>query len=392
MGPVPILFFSDSPHLHTGLARIGRDLAVLASKLPQFRVGYLGRGGHGTSQLPFAQYNFPEADQWGEAHIESVWRDFAGERTGVIFTVWDASRLGWFANPIGMNGEWATLGEFLRGRHFQRWGYFPIDSYGVGRKLTGQMTDTISRYDRVLAYGMFGSDVISSSLGGRSVEWIPHGFNANVFTPRDRKAARMSMGVKEKELLIGCVMTNQARKDWGLTFATIARLKNAHPNLIFWAHVDVLQRHWDLRALTSDFGLMSSTIVTQSATLSDEELSYYYSACDLTILPSLGEGFGFPVVESMACGRPCITGSYGGAAEIVPNSAWLVDPVNERLDTIWNVIRPVYSPTDWVERIEEVLDGVDLINGEECRQAVSHLDWSLLWPSAWKKWFLEGLK
>src|SRR6185295_13845386 len=100
MTPIPILFLGDSPHLSTGLARIGRDLSCCLTKLPQFRVGYLGRGGHGSSQLPYAQYNFPEAAQWGEHHIEQVWRDFAGDSKGVIFTIWDPSRLHWFANPI----------------------------------------------------------------------------------------------------------------------------------------------------------------------------------------------------------------------------------------------------------------------------------------------------
>lgn len=387
MRPIPLLFLGDSPHLATGLSRIGRDLSSLvAATLPQFRVGYLGRGGHGSSKLPYTQYNFPASDQWGEGHIESVWRDFAGEQKGVIFSIWDPSRLHWFANPIGIDG---ALGEFLRGGYFQRWGYFPIDSAGVGNRLTSMTRDTLAGYNRVLAYGAFGAKVIEETIQ-RPVDWIPHGVNLDVFTPRDRAAARMSMGVKEGDIVIGCVMTNQQRKDWGLAFATIARLRNIHPNLVFWAHVDTTFRHWDLRALAADFGLTNNTIITQSSMYSDTELSYMYSACNVTMLPSLGEGFGYPVVESMACGVPCVTGFYGGSVELVPDEDWLVSPVAERLDTPYNCLRPVYTPTAWVEAIDELINNPP--EPEISTGAVAHLEWKLLWASAWKKWFLEGLK
>ncbi len=43
---------------------------------------------------------------------------------------------------------------------------------------------------------------------------------------------------------------------------------------------------------------------------SDDELLKYYEACHLTIFPSLQEGFGLPVMESLWMGRPCLTGAH----------------------------------------------------------------------------------
>ena len=392
MKPVPILFLGDAPHLPTGLARIGRDLACHVSTLPEFRVGYLGRGGWGSSDLPFAQYYFPELAQWGEGYIEAVWSNFAREERGIIFSIWDASRLHWMADPTGVGDR---LESFLRSNAFVKWGYFPVDSKGVGDRLTMMTRDTLSRYERVLAYGKFGAGLIERSIG-RPVEWIPHGINLDAFAPRDRQKSREKLGFKEEDLVIGCVMANQARKDWGLAFATIARLKTKHPNLKFWAHIDVIDRHWDLRALIADFEIRHPDIlVTLAGQLDDHDMSDGYSACDLTILPSLGEGFGYPVVESLACGVQCITGNYGGAVELIPSDVWkgwLVEPVAERLDTLHNCIRPVYSPVDWAETIEAALESPLTPAGREmCRGAVEHLDWVKLWPSCWKKWFLEGV-
>jgi len=389
MNQIPLLFFGDSPDLQNGLGRIGRDLACLATRLPQFRVGFFGRGGVGSRQLPFVQYNFPETAQWGEYEIERVWKDFAGNQRGVIFSIWDASRLLWFARPDMMPES--SLRQFLMSGAFQRWGYFPVDSLGPGGKLTRLSTETIRGYDRVLAYGAWGAEVIQQSIG-REVPWIPHGMNLNTWQPRDRKAARIAMGFDNDALVIGCVMSNQARKDWGLWATVIANLRNVYPNLKAWAHVDVLERShaWNLHALIADFGLTNSVKITMSGSMSDEELSYFYSATDLTILPSLGEGVGYPILESMACGVPVIHGKYAGGVELIPFDTWLVEPAQWRLETIHNCVRPVFRPEDWVSQCNAVLENRSMWPAEHCRAAIEHLDWSKLWPSCWSRWFEEG--
>src|SRR5262245_29819722 len=161
MPPIPILFMSDSPNLPTGLARITKNLATLTSELPEFRVGVLGRGGQYSTRLPFAQYNYAESDQWGEREIEWVWHDFAGKNRGIVMTVWDLSRLGWFSRPM-LDG---ALGDFLRSDRFEKWCYFPVDGFGIGGRLSGQLADTLKGFNRKLAYSMFAKSVAEDSIG-----------------------------------------------------------------------------------------------------------------------------------------------------------------------------------------------------------------------------------
>jgi glycosyltransferase involved in cell wall biosynthesis len=379
---IPLLFLSDSPSLLTGLGRITRELVCHLVSMPEYRVGVLGRGGLGSAKLPFAQYVFPEmGGGWGETAIEQAWRDFAGKQKGVLFTINDASRLAWLAHPDERMG---TLYDFLMSKPFKRVGYFPIDSSGPGDKLTRAASATIAGFDTPLAYTAWGAQVIERSIG-RAVDWIPHGYNGDVFQPRDRAASRMALGMGEDEVLVGVNMTNQSRKDWGVAFAAIAGLKQKRP-VRFWVHVDVLERHWSIPALAHDFGLDRDTVVSFAGSKTDTELSYYYSAADLTILPS-HEGFGLTIVESLACGTPCIHGDYGGGAELIPNSSWLVRPQSWRLDTPHNLLRPVFEPGDWIDAIERVLAAEP--SREECTTAVQHLRWSNLWPGAWRKFFEE---
>jgi glycosyltransferase involved in cell wall biosynthesis len=47
----------------------------------------------------------------------------------------------------------------------------------------------------------------------------------------------------------------------------------------------------------------------------DDALTAAYSACTFTVYPSLAEGFGLPVIESLAHGKPCICSSRGALGE-----------------------------------------------------------------------------
>ena len=48
---------------------------------------------------------------------------------------------------------------------------------------------------------------------------------------------------------------------------------------------------------------------------SDADLAAAYSACGFTVYPSLIEGFGLPVLESLSRGKPCICSARGALGE-----------------------------------------------------------------------------
>lgn len=46
-----------------------------------------------------------------------------------------------------------------------------------------------------------------------------------------------------------------------------------------------------------------------------EEVSRAYAECSFTVYPSLAEGFGLPVIESLQHGRPCVCSARGALGE-----------------------------------------------------------------------------
>ena len=60
--------------------------------------------------------------------------------------------------------------------------------------------------------------------------------------------------------------------------------------------------------------------------LSDEELVQAFRRCDMVVFASLYEGFGLPVLEAQATGRPVITSKISSLPEAAGEGALLVDP------------------------------------------------------------------
>jgi glycosyltransferase involved in cell wall biosynthesis len=60
--------------------------------------------------------------------------------------------------------------------------------------------------------------------------------------------------------------------------------------------------------------------------ISDDDLLQLLQGADAFFLPSIHEGFGMPLVESMACGVPCVSTNRHAPPEVLSDSGILVDP------------------------------------------------------------------
>ena len=60
----------------------------------------------------------------------------------------------------------------------------------------------------------------------------------------------------------------------------------------------------------------------------DEDLPAVYGAASLTILASVYEGFGLPILEAMACGTPVISSRASSLPELGGEAALYFDPYN----------------------------------------------------------------
>jgi len=89
------------------------------------------------------------------------------------------------------------------------------------------------------------------------------------------------------------------------------------------------QRAWDY---DGDFELVQSLGLANRIRflgyVPDGDMPALYTGAVVSAFPSLYEGFGIPVLESMACGTPVITSNVGSTKEVAGEAALLVDPLD----------------------------------------------------------------
>ncbi|BBH17096.1 glycosyl transferase family 1 [Nocardioides baekrokdamisoli] len=73
-------------------------------------------------------------------------------------------------------------------------------------------------------------------------------------------------------------------------------------------------------------GLAARPGVVMVGRVTDDELIALYRGARLSILPSLYEGFGLPILESQACGCPVIAADAASLPEVLDGSGLLFDP------------------------------------------------------------------
>ena len=86
-----------------------------------------------------------------------------------------------------------------------------------------------------------------------------------------------------------------------------------------------------------------------------------YSAFDVLLFPSMGEGFGIPAIEAQACGTPVIATNFSAQTELVaPKAGFLVDSqpfwdTAQNADFCIPFIQDIYESLEFAYQNRDVL-------------------------------------
>jgi D-inositol-3-phosphate glycosyltransferase len=177
--------------------------------------------------------------------------------------------------------------------------------------------------DRVVASTLREKGYLQQLYGanGSRISVIPCGVNPGVFMPRDRLASRQKLGLSESENLVLFVGRLEPLKGIDRLLKGYALLKDSIPARILILGGDESNNDYRvyLESLASGLGIREK--VNFAGSVPQDELSYYYSAADLSVVPSYYESFCLVIPESLACGTPVITSDIGAARQIIKNAA-----------------------------------------------------------------------
>jgi glycosyltransferase involved in cell wall biosynthesis len=159
----------------------------------------------------------------------------------------------------------------------------------------------------------------------KKIHVIPYGVDHEIFKPNlnkevTRKKILSKFFLKDSPYFIHVSEANWARKNIFrmLDAYELAKSKGIKHSLIIVGKIK--------QPVIDRASHINGVIVL--GFVSEGDLATLMQCADALILPSLHEGFGFPLVESMACGVPAITSNVFSPPEIVGNAGLLVDPYN----------------------------------------------------------------
>lgn len=380
-----ILWWSNCPFTHTGYGRqtketipylqeMGHEIAIISL------FGLLGGtlNWNGITMYPARQHPL------GVDVIGGYAKHFGADVVLSLYDVWS------FPPNVRMAFEppWIAL--------------IPIDGAPVSPFI--QVQAKTAEYP--VAPSQFGKEQFQKA--NIECDYIPYGVDCTVFTPGDKEFARATLGIPQDVYLVTMVAANKGlppRKSWPEALAAFAQFHGRHPNTLLYLHTTKepfapRKEGVFLEDLAIALGIPRQAIsfVDQEALavgVPDEELAMIYQASDVLLSPSMGEGFGLPILEAQACGTPVITQDCSAMSEITSNGI-AVEP----LQSMWIPQLSYWWQMASVEKVSDALEFIYLNWGDVdyARQSAEHgrtlaleYDWPHVISQYWKP-FLEKVE
>jgi glycosyltransferase involved in cell wall biosynthesis len=171
-------------------------------------------------------------------------------------------------------------------------------------------------------------DKIEVLLSGVDVRFCPVTDAAALLTTR----RQYNIGDRPYLFAVGTV---QPRKNYSRLIQALARLREAGYDLDL---VIAGGKGWLEDPIYATIRETAMQDYVRLIGFADEaDLPALYSGAACTAFPSLCEGFGLPVLESMACGTPVVTSKVSSLPEVAGDAALLIDPYDA--DAIADALR-----------------------------------------------------
>ncbi|MBL7165885.1 MAG: glycosyltransferase [Dehalococcoidales bacterium] len=194
---------------------------------------------------------------------------------------------------------------------------------------------------------------------------IPCGVNLDRFQPTDAGEARRYLGLSEEDKVVLFVGRIEPLKGIDKLIQAVGLLRGT-PNLkLIIIGGDACSRDDvdQLKGLCRSLGIEDS--VSFQELVKQERLPCYYSAADVTVMPSYYESFGLVALESLACGTPVVTTRVGDMENIV-------------IDGKTGYVVANNTPKLLADRISRLLARPHVSNGDKALmvESVARFDWA----------------
>jgi glycosyltransferase involved in cell wall biosynthesis len=204
----------------------------------------------------------------------------------------------------------------------------PIDQAPISYRIlaAAELVDTFA------CYSAWGTRELEEA-GCTNAVHLPIGIDLNTFRPRDPREGRKALGFDSDAYLVGIVASNtcpHSRKAWAQQMEGFSIFHRKHPEARLYVHAEPEPEAmigWRLNELCAQYGINEVTFFRDRYSkvigTSAVQMAQYYSAFDVLLSASAGEGFCVPLIEAQACGTPVICGDWTAMGELFHSGVML---------------------------------------------------------------------
>jgi glycosyltransferase involved in cell wall biosynthesis len=197
-------------------------------------------------------------------------------------------------------------------------------------------------------------DYLEKNVPGANIKVIPNGIDLKKWHPINKKEARRWLGLSDDEFILIFVGRISPVKGVDILIKAIRRSLSKLRNLRVII-IGSLSGTFGSRAEITPY---SQTIMKEAKDLPVEikgfinngtrQFSYYLSAADLAIVPSLHEPQGLVVLEALAMGKPVVASRIGGIPQMLNENIGCLFEAGDSSELADNV-RTLYEDRDKLE-------------------------------------------
>jgi len=335
-----LLIVSDSPTIHSGLARCSRELAFQFQD--KYEVAVAGWHHYPVRHdYPFFIYCLRKGTGEEARQLEFALKDFNPDIMLLIGDLWDFSYLkgykdGW--PNIKTVAWWTVDGEYTN----LSWG------------------EIARAFDRVSTFSFFGKEMLKMYLPEKDISVIYPGINTNTFKPVQSTYASSSDLIDlANRFVVLVVSQNTDRKNIPLTIETFKKFSEGKRDkvllFILSNPADVLG--YDLWALVRRANLGEIALITKDTSvrkgISDLQLSKIMDLSTVLVNTSIGEGGPpFPVLEAMATHTIPITTNYASSPEYIQDKRGFLIDIAEYFWGVYTIRRAIASGDSLLQHLE----------------------------------------
>jgi glycosyltransferase involved in cell wall biosynthesis len=193
----------------------------------------------------------------------------------------------------------------------------------------------LARVDHIIAISHYTKRCLVEELAipPDKITVVHHGMNHERFRPLTPSGSlRPRYGLPEGRRFLIYVGTEDPRKNLPILVRALAQVRRELPEVelikVGWSHC--AEERQVLLALAKDLDVFEAIRFLED--VREQDLPQLYNLAEVYVTPSLYEGFGFTLLEAMACGTPTVYADAGSLPEIAANAGAAVAPVTaERL-------------------------------------------------------------